>query len=150
VVNIGTLIRSAGTYRGARAAVPLDNARFKPETSGPGPRQIPAAALAGLKVMSRSDEALGSISEVILDLARGRIAYALIACGGFMGLGERVFAIPWNALKRDLHRNCFVLDAEESAFATAPSFDKDHWPSEPDLQWHQRLHDHFHARPYWE
>jgi hypothetical protein len=100
--------------------------------------------------VSRSDETLGSISELILDLARGRIAYALLACGGFMGMGERLFAIPWKALKRDLHRNCFVLEADNATFASAPSFDKDHWPSELDEQWHQRLHDHYRVLPYWE
>lgn len=150
MVNIGTLIRSAGTYRGARAAVPLESARMKPENSGPGPRQVPSATLAGEKILSRSDETLGSISEIILDLGRGRIAYALLACGGFMGMGERLFAIPWNALKRDARRNCFVLDADDATFSTAPSFDKDQWPSEPDLKWHQRLHEHYRARPYWE
>jgi PRC-barrel domain len=150
LVNIGTLIRSAGTYRFPRATVPLEGARLEPEAGGPGPWQLPAAALAGSKVVSRSDETLGSISEVMLDLALGRIAYALLACGGFMGLGERVLVIPWNALKRDLHRNCFVLDVDDALFASAPSFDKDHWPSEPDLQWHQRLHHHFGARPYWQ
>jgi len=151
VVSIGTLIRSAGTYRGARAAVPLDSARLKPESSGPGPRPTAASTLAGEKVLSRGgDETLGSISEIILDPLRGRIAYALLACGGFMGLGERLFAIPWNVLKRDARRNCFVLDVDDATFATAPSFDKDHWPVEPDLKWHQRLHEHYRARPYWE
>jgi PRC-barrel domain len=150
VVNIGTLIRSAGTYRGARAAVPLESARVEAQGVGPGPRQVPAATLAGVKVVSRSDETLGSISEVILDLARGRIAYALLACGGFMGVGERLFAIPWNVLKRDTRRDCFVLDADDATLASAPAIDKDQWPSEPDLQWHQRLHEHYRARPYWE
>ncbi len=150
MVNIGTLIRSAGTYRGARAAVPLDSARQNADAGVPGPRQVSASALAGEKVFSRSDQLLGSISEVMVDLRRGRIGYVLLACGGFMGLGERLFMIPWTALKADTRRNCFVLDADEDAFATAPSFDKDQWPSEPDLAWHRQLHDHYRARPYWE
>ena len=149
-MNIGTLIRSAGTYRGARAAVPLDSARANPDHSGPGQRQVAASMLAGEKVLSRNDQTLGSITEIVVDVARGRIGYALLACGGFMGMGERLFAIPWNALKLDARRNCFVLDADDATFATAPSFDKDHWPIEADLQWHQRLHAHYGARPYWE
>jgi hypothetical protein len=151
VVNIGTLIRSAGTYRGARAAVPLDSARSKSdEAGGPGPHQVAAAALSGERVLSRSHETLGSISEIMLDLARGRVAYALLACGGFMGVGERLFAIPWSVLKHDARRECFVLDVDDATFASAPTIEKDDWPSEPDLQWHQRLHQHYHARPYWE
>ncbi len=149
-MNIGTLIRSAGTYRGARAAVPLDSARQKVDTNVPGPRQVGASTLAGERVVSRSDQLLGSISEVIVDLRRGRIGYALLACGGFMGLGERLFVIPWTALRADARRNCFVLEADDTAFATAPSFDRDEWPSEPDLRWHQRLHEHYRARPYWD
>ena len=150
MVNIGTLIRSASTYGGARAPGPLQGAPVKSESSGPGQFPVPAGDLAGAKVLSRSDETLGSISEIILDLARGRIAYALLACGGFMGVGERLFAIPWKALKRDMHRNCFVLEADHATFAGAPSFDKDRWPGELDEQWHQRLHDHYRVLPYWE
>lgn len=110
---------------------------------------MPAGALAGAKVLGRGDETLGSISEIILDLARGRIAYALLACGGFMGVGERLFAIPWKALKRDANRSCFVLEADHATFESAPSFDKEHWTGEFDEQWHQRLHEHYRVLPYW-
>jgi sporulation protein YlmC with PRC-barrel domain len=119
------------------------------ETTGASARQAPASALYGNKVVNRKEETLGSISEILLDVSCGRIAYVLLASGGFMGVGERLFAIPWNALRPDMDRKCFVLDAERSDFANAPSFDKDHWPNVPDAQWHEELHRYYRARPYW-
>ena len=64
--------------------------------------------------------------------------------GGFLGLGEKLFAIPWGALTLDTNRECFVLDARAETFENAPGFDKDHWPTQAgDLQWHRDVHAHY-------
>jgi sporulation protein YlmC with PRC-barrel domain len=116
--------------------------------SSPGRELVGAAALSGERVVTRRGEAIGSVSELMLDLQRGRIAYAVVAHGGFMGIGERLHAIPWRALRID--GECLVLDAERSTFLDAPGFDKEHWPSTPDAAWHHALHRHYRCRPYWE
>lgn len=125
-------------------------ARIDINRSGPGPRLMTAGTLTGDKVVNRQDETLGSIDEIMLDVTLGRIAYAVMAAGGFMGLGEKLFAIPWNALTLDTDRKCFVLDASRETFRNAPGFDKDHWPDEADAAWHQAVHEHYGSRPYWD
>jgi sporulation protein YlmC with PRC-barrel domain len=132
----------------APKAVSRNDARL--DAAGANACQAPVSALYGNKVVNRKEETLGSISEILLDVSCGRIAYVLLASGGFMGVGERLFAIPWNALTLDMNRKCFVLDAERSDFENAPSFDKDHWPTVPDTQWHEEVHRYYGARPYWD
>lgn len=121
--------------------------RQRPE--GPGARLMSAGALVGDRVLNRRGELLGTVSELMLDVERGCIAYVVMAYGGFMGLGERLFALPWNAIALDAERGCMLLDAERSTFDTAPAFDKDHWPSKPDAKWHLDVHRHYGSLPYW-
>jgi hypothetical protein len=73
----------------------------------------------------------------------------VMSCGGFLGLGDKLFAIPWGALTLDADRKCFVLDAERERFEQAPGFDKDHWPTMADSSWADSVHDFFGVRPYW-
>ncbi len=67
----------------------------------------PGTSLCAQTVIDEAGEVLGSIVDLLLDLERGRIAYAVVASGGFMGLGERLVAVPWNALKAEPRQ--FVL-----------------------------------------
>lgn len=118
--------------------------------SGPGPRLMTASTLTGDKVINRSGETLGDIDEIMLDVPRGRIAYAVMSAGGVLGVGEKLFAIPWQALVLDTDRHCFVLDVPKERFKDAPGFDKDHWPEQADEQWHRDLHAYYGAAVYWE
>ncbi len=117
--------------------------------SGPGPRLMTADTLTGDKVVNRNDDDLGTLKEIMLDVVRGRIAYAVLATGGFMGIAEKLFAVPWNALTLDTERKCFILDVDKAVFETAPGFDKDHWPEAPDMTWHNQVHQHYGSRAYW-
>ena len=89
------------------------------DTSGPGPELMTAATLTGNTVVNTADETLGKIEEIMLDVPGGRIAYAVMSSGGFLGLGEKLFAIPWGALTLDTNRECFVLDARAETFENA-------------------------------
>lgn len=133
--------RHSGSGRGARAPQ---------RPSGPGRRLMSTGTLCGDRVINRRGELLGTVSELLLDVERGCIAYVVMAYGGFMGLGERLFALPWSALELDVDRACLILEAERSSFDTAPAFDKEHWPSTPDAQWHQDVHRHYRCLPYWD
>jgi hypothetical protein len=117
---------------------------------GPGPRLMTSSTLTGDTVVNRDNETLGTISDIMLDVLRGRVAYAVMASGGFMGVGERLFALPWAALELDPQRHCFVLDVDRATLDKAPGFDRAHWPSEADLQWQQNVHRYYGTRPYWE
>ncbi|HEX2531568.1 MAG TPA: PRC-barrel domain-containing protein [Burkholderiaceae bacterium] len=117
---------------------------------GPGPHVMAADTLQGDKVVNMSGEDLGKIEDIMLDVPSGRIAYAVLSFGGIMGMGDKLFAIPWSALTMDTDRECFVLDIDKDRLKNAPGFDKDHWPSMADPTWASNVYNYYHMRPYWE
>jgi sporulation protein YlmC with PRC-barrel domain len=119
-------------------------------SSGPGPTIMAASTLEGDAVVNAEGDDLGNIEEIMLDVPRGRVAYAVLSFGGFLGLGDKLFAIPWNALTLDTERKCFVLDVDKDRLKKAPGFDKDRWPSMADPRWASDIHTYYGSRPYWE
>lgn len=117
---------------------------------GPGPDVMAASTLDGNKVMSSDGEHVGKIADIMLDVRGGRIAYAVLSTGGFLGIGDTLHAIPWSVLTLDTDDRCFVLDAPVERIRNAPGFDKDHWPSMADLQWGASVHAYYDRSPYWE
>jgi hypothetical protein len=105
------------------------------------------AGLRGRLVRDRFGEVAGSISELIFDGQRGCIAYALVARGGFVGVGERLFPVPWTALRR--RGADFVLPVATAALEAAPAFEPEQCAAVAPPAWHERVHAHFAARPYW-
>ena len=120
------------------------------DRSGPGPEIMAASDFEGEDVVNRKGEDLGDIKDIMLDVRRGRIAYAVLSAGGFLGVGNKLFAIPWNALTLDTDRKCFILDVDKERLMNAPGFDPDHWPSMANSQWANHLHNYYGTRPYWE
>ncbi len=135
--------QSQNTPDGARIVGGEDN------RSGPGPQVMAADTLEGDKVVNRQGQDLGTIQDIMIDVQRGRVAYAVLSCGGFLGIGDKLFAIPWGALTLDADRHCFVMDADPQRFSEAPGFDKDHWPAMADNTWATQVHDFYGVRPYW-
>jgi hypothetical protein len=133
---------------GARI-VSADKERFF-STEGPGPRIMAADTLEGNTVRNRAGDSLGSIEHIMLDVPTGRIAYAVLSFGGFLGLGDKLFAVPWSALTLDADRKCFILNASKEMLEKAPGFDKDHWPTMADQRWAADIHGYYRAVPYWE
>jgi len=125
-------------------------AAHAPDNSGPGPELMTASTLEGNNVVNRQDETLGEIEEIMLDVRTGRIAYAVMACGGFLGMGDKLFAIPWHALTLDPDEKRFMLDMSKERIEQAPGFDKDHWPSMANETWAADVHRFYATRPYWE
>jgi len=129
--------------QGARVVGGEDN------VSGPGPEVMAADTLEGDRVINAEGEDLGAIHDIMIDVQRGCVAYAVLSRGGILGLGDKLYAIPWNAMTLDADRKCFVLDAAKERFDEAPGFDKDHWPSMADSQWASQVHEFYGVRPYW-
>jgi sporulation protein YlmC with PRC-barrel domain len=115
----------------------------KPNFTGPGPQVIAAESLQGEKVLNPRGERLGEIEAIMLDVPTGRIVYAVLAHGGIMGIGDKLFAIPWEAFTLDAERRCLVLDVDEERLRRAPGFDKAHWPSMADPTWSAEIHDYY-------
>lgn len=119
-------------------------------SSGPGPQIMSADSLAGDNVVNREGETLGEITNIMIDVLRGRVAYAVLSFGGFLGMGDKLFAIPWSALTLDADSHNFILDVPKQYLQDAPGFDKDHWPTMGDPRWATQVHSYYEARPYWE
>ena len=123
---------------------------FHIDNGGPGPRIMAADTLVGNKVRDIDGDELGIVEHVMLDVPGGRIAYAVLSFGGIMGMGGKLFAIPWQALTLDTEDKCFLLKVSKERLKRAPGFDKDHWPSIADGQWAVEIHTYYDAKPYWE
>lgn len=104
----------------------------------------------GSKVVNRQNEDLGKIEDLVLDAGAGRIAYAVLSFGGFLGMGEKFFAIPWNAFHFDLKENRAVLNVDKKLLENAPGFDKDNWPNFADSTWGNTIYKHYGYTPYWD
>lgn len=113
------------------------------EGKGPGPRLMGADTLIGNDVYNRTEEDLGDIKEIMLDMASGKIAYAVLSFGSFLGFGEKLFAVPWGALKLDTINKRFILDIDKNRLENAPGFDKDDWPDMADETWAKQVHNYY-------
>ena len=120
------------------------------DNGGPGPRIMAADTLEGDKVFNNAGDELGEITNIMIDVPNGRVAYAVLSFGGFLGMGNKLFAVPWDVLQLDTESKCFVLDVDREKLEGAPGFDKDHWPSMADQRWATDIHSYYGSRPYWE
>jgi sporulation protein YlmC with PRC-barrel domain len=113
------------------------------EYSTPYRRVLSASSLSGNSVLNRLDENIGSIKEIMIDVSSGRVAYAVLSVGGFLAMGDRLFAIPWESLVVDEDRKCFVLDVDKDQLHNAPGFERSNWPEMTDISWDHQV------REYW-
>lgn len=116
---------------------------------GPGPDVMAASSLKGTTVISSDGADVGKISAIMLDVRSGRIAYAVLSEGGFLGMGTSLHAIPWNALTLDTDAECFHVSIAVQRIKDDPGFDKDHWPSMADASWGTTVHRYYNRDPYW-
>jgi len=119
-------------------------------SKGPGPFVMDASTLDGDNVVNPAGEDIGKIEAIMLDVAAGRIAYAVLSFGGFLGIGSKLFAIPWSALTLDTVEHRFLLDISVERLESAPGFDEDHWPAMADRRWATDVHPYYDVSPYWE
>ncbi|MGJ5817251.1 PRC-barrel domain-containing protein [Paludibaculum fermentans] len=112
-------------------------------------RVLAADTLVGNKVVNHQNEDLGKIEHLMIDLENGRVAYAVLSFGGFLGMGDKLFAIPWNALKVDTVEKRFIMNADKKKLELAPGFDQDHWPNMADRSWGAGVYKYYDATPYW-
>lgn len=110
---------------------------------------LSASSLIGDNVKNRTGEDLGKIEEIMLDSGNGRIAYAVLSFGGILGIGNKLFAIPWEALTLNTEEKCFYLNVDKETLENAPGFDKDNWPNMANPQWHNDVYSYYAIKPYW-
>ena len=117
------------------------------DNDGPGPALMGADTLIGDDVVNAAQEDLGDIKEIMLDMRSGQVAYAVLSFGGFLGMGEKLFAVPWQALQLDTVNKRFVLNVAKDQLKNAPGFDKDSWPDMSDPTWATEIHNFYGTDP---
>ena len=117
------------------------------DNNGPGPSLMGADTLIGDDVVNAAHEDLGEIKEIMLDMRNGQVAYAVLSFGGFLGMGEKLFAVPWQALKLDTANKRFMLNVDKAQLKNAPGFDSDKWPDMSDPNWASEVHNFYGTDP---
>ena len=106
-------------------------------------RVLGAKTLTSDRVRNCSGDELGKVKEIMIDLQSGRVAYVVLAYGGLLGLGEKLFAVPWDKLVVDEGNKELVLDASLEQLENAAGFAKDRWPDMADPDWRAQVHDYY-------
>jgi len=114
------------------------------------PRVLSASSICSDHVRNAAGEDLGKMEELMIDLDSGRITYAVLSFGGFLKMGNKLFAVPWEALRADTVNKQFILDVPRSVLENAPGFDKDKWPNMADPTFGSAVYRHYGYKPYWE
>jgi sporulation protein YlmC with PRC-barrel domain len=117
------------------------------DTSG---RLIAADQVEGTRVYNRAGENLGSVEDIMIDKLSGKIAYAVVSFGGFLGMGDRHYPLPWEKLDYDTNMGGFVVDLDKKMLEGAPSYTDEESVGWEDPTWGRRVNDYYGARPYWE
>ncbi len=113
------------------------------------PRSLSASSLMKDEVYNSRGEKLGDLHEIMIDLRSGRASYAVLSFGGLLGLGEKLFAIPWPLLKFDLENQRIVFDVTREQLEEADGFDKSNWPDFAEESFHTTTYGYWKATPYW-
>lgn len=89
---------------------------------------LSSQSICGTDVRNAQGEDLGHIEEIMVDPSNGKTAYAVLSFGGFLGLGDKLFAVPFSRLNVDREDEKMILDVDKERLKEAPGFDKDNWP----------------------
>lgn len=100
-------------------------------TGEPGER-LHARTIIGYGIRNPQGEDLGKIDNLMINLQKGEVEYAVVEFGSFLGLGAKLFAIPFRELRVDTGNKVFILNREKEYLKRSPGFDKSHWPDTND------------------
>jgi len=104
---------------------------------------ISASTIMKDNVKNGSGDDLGKIEDLMLDLATGKVSYAVVSFGGFLGMGDKLFAVPLQAMQVDTENKCLVLNESKERLENAPGFDKDNWPDHSDSAWNDQINTYY-------
>lgn len=112
---------------------------------------VPASKIIGEAVVNRQGESVGKIDELVIDARKNRIAYAVLSFGGFLGMGNKLFAMPWEAFEFSTTENKLILNVEKEKLKEAPGFEKgDAWPDFSDKMWGESIYNYYNYVPPWK
>jgi PRC-barrel domain len=100
-------------------------------------------SIIGTKVVNANNEHLGKIEDIVIDSRDNRVSYAILSFGGFLGVGDKHFAIPWKVIDFKPAQHSAVLNVDKDRLKNAPGFHKDEWPDMSDRAWEAKVHAHY-------
>ncbi len=110
-------------------------------------KSLGASTIMQFQVENSAGEKLGTIKDVIIDLSTGCASYGVLSFGGFLGLGDKLFAIPWSKLIPSEKDKTFILDVPKEKLEQKRGFDKSNWPDFSDPQWRTETYRYYGAKP---
>ena len=110
------------------------------EVDGPASTVMWASPLFDYRVYSHEGEKLGDVKDFMLDVRSGKVLYALLSFGAIVGMGEKVFPVPWDALTVDVEHERVVLNVAKTGLQDAPGFHKNSSPNIADASWVREIH----------
>ena len=113
-------------------------------------RVLAAGTLMGDKVRNFPGEDLGKVAEIMIDIPSGKVVCAVVSFGGVLGVGNKLFAVPWSLLSVDEDQKCFTLDLARGRLESAPGFDQNNWPDMTDATWRSKMFQYYGVQAYLE
>lgn len=113
------------------------------------PRVLSCGTMIGTNVKNREGQNLGEIKEIMINTRKGSIAYFVLSYGGFLGLGDKLFAVPFEAFNIDDKDEEFVLNVAQEKLKNAPGFDKNNWPKTANDDYFDRVSQHYGYQTQW-
>lgn len=110
-------------------------------------RILSASTINGTKVKNLADENIGEIQDLMINLETGNVEYAVLSFGGFLGIGDKYFAVPVEALQFSTRDREITLDVDKETLKNAPGFDKNDWPKEASFEFVQSMYNHYGYKP---
>ena len=107
---------------------------------------LSANSLKGNNVRNAKGDNLGKVEDFMLDTSTGEVSYAVLSFGGVMGIGNKLFAVPLQAMRTDTEQHEFILDESKERLEKAPGFDKDNWPKTADSKWHEEVRTYYNLK----
>jgi len=126
-------------------AAKADQSAQKPKQKLVTAKTFRSSHLTGMTVRNAQGEALGKVDDLVINVETGKIDYAALSHGGVLGIGDKLFAVPWNELQMAFGQdeNYFVLNMSKEKLEAAPGFNKDAWPNFADANWSQKIDQYY-------
>jgi sporulation protein YlmC with PRC-barrel domain len=110
---------------------------------------LSSTTLVGNDVRNTAGQDIGTIKDLMIDTESGNIIYAVLSFGGFLGIGDKLFAVPYSLLRLDTTNECYVLNIEKEILEDAPGFDNDEWPEHADYDFVNEVYSYYGYDPYY-
>jgi sporulation protein YlmC with PRC-barrel domain len=111
---------------------------------------VSASKIIGEAVINREKESLGKVQDLVIDTELGSVAYVVLSFGGFLGMGNKLFAIPWQAFEFSSTESKLILSVNKEKLKNAPGFDPEKMPDFADRSWGESVHTYYGYRTAWK